>query len=545
MRKMTSVGLTVAALLGAGSVARAELPTVEEPFALDKSVMGEAYWKIWNPEEQKRIDDEIERNRMADCEVKIGDEGEGPVPAGTEVKVEQVSHAFHFGAQIFNFGQLGSSEMNRRYRELYGTVFNSATVAFYWANFEPRPDLLRFRPGPEDGEAFWNACKEPERQPHWRRPPTDLPVEWCLSRGVRVHGHPLVYLTGNSPTWLHREGMPDDERARLGYPTPPADVALKTFDDWYKAKYKPWYLAYRKTHTPADFARAAPVFIANLRRLQAKRIAEIAAHYGGRIESWDVVNETRDDIDLAKSIPSGDPVVFGDVGIEGGDFIYHAFKSAAAGFPSKVRLNINENNIDARYTNEVARLIAAGLKIDIVGMQMHMFDTNIVREIARTGGERTKERWGSAQFWEVGTPAQVRRRFARLAPLGRPIHLSELTISAPGTDAEALMMQAVFTRNLYRVWFAQPQLDGITWWNVVDGCGYAGEPTTSGLFTRQMEPKPVFLALRDLICREWRTRLTAKIAADGKIRFRGFKGTYRLVWKGADGKTHERTVLLR
>lgn len=504
--------------------------------------MGAEYWRIWNAGEQSRIDADIERNRKADCEVRISDGGGEPVPAGMAVKVEQIDHAFHFGAQIFNFNQLGSSEANRRYRELYGTVFNSATVAFYWSNFEPYPNCMRFRPAYEDSEEYWNSCEHPELQPHWRRPATDLPVNWCLGRGVRIHGHPLVYLSGNSPVWLHTQFFPQEERDRLGYPAPPPDAFLKSFDDWKFAHYVPWYRAYTNSHTVADFARAAPVFCENMRRLQAKRIAEISAYYGNRVASWDVVNETRGSIDLDKPIPSGDKATFGDIGVEGGDFVYHAFKSAAAGFPSDVRLNINDNGIDARYTNEIARLVAAGLKVDVIGMQMHMFDTNIVREIARTGGERTREGWGSTQFWEVGSPEQVRRRFARLAPLARPVHLSEITISAPGTDAEALMMQAVFTRNLYRIWFSQPQLDGITWWNVVDGCGYAGEPTTSGLFTRQMEPKPVFLAMRDLICREWRTVLEVRADDTGRIRFRGFKGRYRLSWQTPDGRTCTRVV---
>ena len=41
----------------------------------------------------------------------------------------------------------------------------------------------------------------------------------------------------------------------------------------------------------------------------------------------------------------------------------------------------------------------------------------------------------------------------------------------------------------------------------------------------------------DLLNREWKTRLTVK-AAGGKVAFRGFKGRYRLTWKGRDGKEH-------
>ena len=493
-------------------------------FDLDNSVMSEKYWEVWNPAEQSKIDSDIERYRKADVSVSIS------APAGTQVRVEQLSHAFYFGAQIFNFNQLGTPERNRRYREIFGTVFNSATVAFYWSNFEPLPNCVRFRPVYEDSEAFWNQCADPEQQPHWRRPATDGPVNWCRSRGVRVHGHPLVYLAGNTPIWLYGQFFPQVERDRVGFPEVQPDLFLKSFDDWKREKYLPWYRSVRSNYSEEEFARMAPVFTRNLKSLQDKRIAEISAYYGNRIDSWDVVNETRSSIDLNKPIPSGIPVVFGDTGIEGGDFVYRAFKSASEGFPATVRLNINDNCVDDRYTNEIARLIATGLKIDVIGMQMHMFSTNILQEVARQGGVNTTPGWGSSQYWEVGSPEQVRNRFSRLAPLGRPVHLSEITIAAPGSDPEAQMIQAVFTRNLYRIWFSQKELTGITWWNVVDGCGYPGEPSTSGLFNRNMEPKPVFLMMKDLICREWRTNLDAVVNEKSKVEFRGFRGRYRLSW---------------
>ena len=70
-------------------------------FKEDRSAMSEAYWKIWNGDVQARIDADIEKYRKADAAVEVA------APDGTEVKVEQVGHAFFFGAHIFNFNQLG------------------------------------------------------------------------------------------------------------------------------------------------------------------------------------------------------------------------------------------------------------------------------------------------------------------------------------------------------------------------------------------------------------------------------------------------------
>ena len=72
--------------------------------------MSDAYWRIWNDDVQAKIDADIERYRKADAAVAVA------APDGAEVTVEQVSHAFFFGAHIFNFNQLGKQEWNDRYK---------------------------------------------------------------------------------------------------------------------------------------------------------------------------------------------------------------------------------------------------------------------------------------------------------------------------------------------------------------------------------------------------------------------------------------------
>ena len=81
-------------------------------------------------------------------------------------------------------------------------------------------------------------------------------------------------------------------------------------------------------------------------------------------------------------------------------------------------------------------------------------------------------------------------------------------------------------------------MTAITWWNIVDGCGYKGEPTISGLFTRDMQPKIAYHALNNLINKEWRTNLMLKPNGKGEVSWRGFKGNYRITWVDKAGKTH-------
>jgi hypothetical protein len=126
-----------------------------------------------------------------------------------------------------------------------------------------------------------------------------------------------------------------------------------------------------------------------------------------------------------------------------------------------------------------------------------------------------------------------------------PIHLSEITITAPGNDERGRKIQAVITQNLYRLWFSLERMMGITWWNVVDDCGAPGEPSISGIFTRDMVAKPAYYALDNLINNEWKTNLTAKPDKNGQIKFRGFKGNYRITWTDRMGNVQSKEYYLK
>ena len=89
---------------------------------------------------------------------------------------------------------------------------------------------------------------------------------------------------------------------------------------------------------------------------------------------------------------------------------------------------------------------------------------------------------------------------------------------------------------MYRLWFSWSSIYRITWWNLVDDCGAPGEPLKSGLFTRTMKAKPAYYAIDNLINKEWKTNITIRADKNGQIKFRGFKGSYRLSWKNSAGE---------
>lgn len=153
-----------------------------------EKIMSDKYWSYWTPEVQARIDADIDKNRKADAVFAVGD-----VASGTKVTIEQISSDFGFGASAFNWDQLGKKVYNDIYKNLFGTLFNRATVAFYWRENELQEGHKRFFAEEWDSEQWWNSCEQPHLQPHWRRPPSEPVIKWCEEHGVTVHGHPLVW----------------------------------------------------------------------------------------------------------------------------------------------------------------------------------------------------------------------------------------------------------------------------------------------------------------------------------------------------------------
>ena len=501
--------LTLAMFLIAGS-AVAQEPVFPRSAAEDtKGYMSAEYWKIWNEEEMARINADIEKYRKADGEIVLANIGRK-----RDVKIEQVEHEFIFGAHIFNFNQLGSKERNDRYKELYGTLFNRATVPFYWKEFELEKGKPRFATEYRDTEEFWNKCQDPHAELHWRRPSTDQIVEFCESKGIRMHGHVLVW--GNRkwqmPYW-YKELMSEEERASFSryFPNEPNRWASRD------VLSKEWtYMSFDEA------AEAFPTFIKNLDVALEARIKQIAEHYKGRLHSFDVVNESAEDMkdDL---IPENHAASKSRYGIMNGDYPYKSLKWAEKYFPKEVALNINDYFKKPTYTEQTNRLLERGCKIDVMGLQMHLFDLKLCQ--------------GIADGAKIQTPSQVREYIGYANQTGLPLHLSEITITAPSQDERGLMIQGIITQQLYRLWFSQEKMIGITWWNVVDGCGAKKEPTVSGLFNRDMTAKPSYYALNQLINKEWKTNLTVKADESGKVQFRGFKGKYRITYKDKKGKT--------
>lgn len=455
-----------------------------DPFGVD-------WQKMWSPAREREIDERIERCRKADASVDLG------VPAGTSVKVDQLTSEFLFGSNMFNFDQLGSDAMNAEYRAAFTNLFNAATIPFYWGAFEPVEGQPRFEAGPHDGAAFWNAfdfkTKDPYAYVEWRRPSPAPLIEFCRANNVAMHGHAIIY-NAFHPDWVWQKA------------TSP-EIAAEVYD---------------------------------------RHVSEIAAYYGARVAQWDVVNESLDRTST-KAAPHDEKDWFSRRNpshVLPKNMTRRAFEVAAKTFPPSVRLSINdawtiENDAYAAFTR---KLINEGAKVDIVGFQKHIFDPRNLLTVASGYPCLT-----NSQTWDLDDDE---RRFAEIDALNRPIHLSEITIPSPRglhglSDAEADEIQARVMRAYYRHWFSWPSIERITYWNMVDGVGAKNERMSSGWFNRDMSKKRVWYVMNELINQTWRTHLTLAADETGKVAFRGFKGKYALTWKGADGRLNIKEILVK
>ena len=122
--------------------------------------------------------------------------------------------------------------------------------------------------------------------------------------------------------------------------------------------------------------------------------------------------------------------------------------------------------------------------------------------------------------------------------LGKPLHITELTIPAYSNGTEDEELQAEIIRTIYSMWFSHAAMEGILYWNLIDGYAYNAEPGDmtagenyyhGGLLRFDFTPKPAYHMIRDLFTKEWHTELNAESDAEGQVVFKGFYGDYDVI----------------
>ena len=122
------------------------------------------------------MNSEIGKNRMTNATLAVVGAGKTPI-ANQEVTIEQTRHRFLFGTAAFDLLPLANDQYTGEEREKADqradkliTLFNAATLPFYWSRFEPqrgKPFTVQLR----------NAA------------------QWCMDHGLVTKGHPLCWHT--------------------------------------------------------------------------------------------------------------------------------------------------------------------------------------------------------------------------------------------------------------------------------------------------------------------------------------------------------------
>ncbi|MDF2922572.1 MAG: glycoside hydrolase family 10 [Paenibacillaceae bacterium] len=132
-----------------------------------------------------RIEQGIEENRKGWASLVFVD-AEGQPAEGLEVQIEQLTHDFKFGANIFMLDGFETEEKNEKFSGYFRELYNLAVVPFYWNALEPEHGKPRFG---RDSE------------PVYRRPAPDLVLDYCERYGLEPKGHTLIWHQMN-PEWL-------------------------------------------------------------------------------------------------------------------------------------------------------------------------------------------------------------------------------------------------------------------------------------------------------------------------------------------------------
>ena len=316
-RILTIAVVALACAVSASSFAQQEPSDSYKPNA---AVMSPRYFEFWNADVQAKIDADIEKNRKADAVVELTASA-----AGAEVKVEQISHKFRFGSNMFVFGQLRTPELNDAYKSLYGDLWNSGTVAFYWKTLEFEQGKVRFEGNQYDTTKYWANSKDPKQERHWRRPPTDRCVDFLNSKGLYVHGHAMIY---GMRRWGHPDWAPEDRK--------------------------------------------------ELEKLFEEHIKLLCQRYGDRIQEWDVVNECYDQANRG--------IMPDDYTYKCFKWAEKYLPASVRLSTNECDMSWGPNR---RYVEIVRDLVDRGAKVDLMGVQKHFFNPKTVASIANGADSHT------------------------------------------------------------------------------------------------------------------------------------------------------------
>jgi GH35 family endo-1,4-beta-xylanase len=375
---------------------------------------------------------------------------------GAAVTVTQIRHGFTFGFPI-DFREFVNEPDALAFYAGIARAHTTEVVAetsLKWRVVEPSPN------------AFFFDLADDE-------------LAWARDLGFSVKGHTLLW--GNAPPFSSGSGIPD----------------------WLLAQFPSASLTAAEQET--------------LRGLLRRRVETTVTRYRGRIDVWDVTNETlnvftqwfiarlgpgivNDLFAWTRALDPGAELVFNE-------WITEAFTGLPGANATAVR-------------DRVLALRGSGVPVDAIGQQGHF-----VPGIVYAGG--TADLSQRTRIDDYATALDT------LAEAGLPIHITETNVIAPD-EPEA---RAAQTEALMRLWWGHPAVEQIVFWALWNAVAarpqlQSGLWDDAGVLTRPGE------AVVSLLNDRWRTHAVMTADADGFVELRATLGDYVASWDDGGGPMH-------
>lgn len=294
-------------------------------------------------------------------------------------------------------------------------------------------------------------------KPHeYQWDPIERNRQWNADHGIQVKGHPL--------TWFFKGTLPDY-------------FVEMSWDE--KAQY--------------------------CEELTRRNVA----HFKGKIDKWDVINEAHGWANLDYPQQNLD------------DLTERVVRAAREANPDAL-LVINSClplglYVQWKQSEDVPtpyeyyeKMNKRGVPYDVIGLQMY----NGIASPFPT--------------CDITVMSEILDRYARL---GKRIHITEFSVPSDASewgswhaDKWDESTQAEYVQAFYTLAFSKPYVDAITWWCFWDGANWV---KNSGVLREDLSEKPAYGVLKRLV-ESWTTNLEGRTDANGAFSFRGFHGNYEI-----------------
>ncbi len=407
-----------------------------------------AYFDKYSEFMETVVESNIERYRKGYGVITVTDKEGNPV-AGAKIKAVQKSHEFKYGANIFMLDELETEEKNQRYKQGFKELFNLATIPFYWSDLEP-----------EQGKPRYTA----DSPKIYRRPPTDLCVDFCLENGIEPKCHCLNY-DNVVPKWLKD-----------------ADVS------------------YHK-------------------KMLEKRFRELAERYAHLIPSWEVTNETFNayEQEQSKFYKEDD---FVEWSFRMADRYFpcnHLIINDYAAFAHAFREN------RSAYYMQIERLFRNGIThLDSIGMQFHSFFDPSEEEI------KAEKLYNPLYLYEVLDLYARFNKKIQMTEITIPAYSDSEEDQAVQAELIEKLYTVFFSHPAMEAIIYWNLVDGYAAFAKQGDMTMGENKYYGGLMNFDLSEKQAYHTVKRLFSQKWRTNTQCESDKRGEGVFKGFYGGYEL-----------------